>query len=234
MNKLLSIIFLLITLQSCKKEDKKIIPQVETGPYSENTFTRNGLTLNWQSNTYFSLENKKRLVETFFSVYAPIFNYFNPSVRKDVTFKIDGTYTGVAYANFQTGLVIFGAAYMTANAEDIDVVTHELTHIAQAYPSYNPAWLVEGIADFSRYKFGINNTAANWTLPAVTASQNYDNSYRITGRFLVWIDTKVKLGAPKELDLALRNATYSEATWKAITGKTVQELWTMYALNPNL
>lgn len=234
MKKLLTIVFLFFTLLSCKKEKEKIVPIIPTGPYSENTFTRNGLTLNWQSNTYFSIENKKRLVETFFSVYANIFNYFNPAVRKDVTFKIDGTYAGVAYANFQTGVVVFGASYMTANAEDIDVVTHELTHIVQAYPSYNPVWLVEGIADFSRYKFGVNNAAANWTLPAVTTSQNYDNSYRITGRFLAWIENKVRPGAPKELDLALRNATYTEATWKTLTGKTVQELWAMYILNPSL
>ncbi|MGF1923850.1 MAG: basic secretory protein-like protein [Bacteroidia bacterium] len=234
MNKLLAIVCIILILSSCKKEEKKLAPVVPTGPYAENTFTRNGLTLTWESNTYFSLDNKKRLVETFFSVYAPIFNYFNPSVRKDVTFKIDGTYNGVAYANFQTGLVVFGAAYMTANAEDIDVVTHELTHIVQAYPSYNPVWLVEGIADFSRFKFGINNAAANWTLPAFSPSQNYDNSYRITGRFLAWIDNKIKSGAPKELDAALRNGTYTDATWKLVTGKTVQELWAMYSLNPSL
>ena len=31
--------------------------------------------------------------------------------------------------------------------------------------SSGPGWLTEGIAEYARYKFGVNNTAAKWALP---------------------------------------------------------------------
>lgn len=235
MKKLTILCFLVVGFISCKKDSTNNPAPEPVIDYTANRFERNGLILNWESNNAtFSIDIKKKLVETFFSVYPNIYNYFNPAVRKDVIFRIDTQYTGVAYANFQTGVIVFGSTYMLANPEDNDVVTHELTHIVQAYPKYDPVWLVEGMADFSRYKFGINNAAGKWTLPEVTPSQNYDNSYRVTARFLVWVDNKVKAGTPKSLDAAIRAGTYTEATWKTLTGKTVQELWADYVKNPAL
>jgi len=59
-------------------------------------------------------------------------------------------------------------------------------HIVQDYgQSTGPGWLTEGIADYARYKFGVNNPAAKWALPAYKSTQKYTDAYRVTARFLV-------------------------------------------------
>lgn len=120
-------------------------------------------------------------------------------------------------------------AWLIKNPEDIDVVTHEVMHIVQSYPSRSgPGWLVEGIADYVRDKYGVNNAAANWSLPDVKENHHYTNSYRIAARFLKWVEEKQKKGFIKKLDTALRDRTYTESIWTDNTTKTLDELWDMY------
>jgi hypothetical protein len=74
---------------------------------------------------------------------------------------------------------------MQKHPEDLDVVTHEVMHIVQNYDrSTLPGWLTEGIADYVRYKYGVDNAGSKWALPYYKAGQSYKNSYRITARFL--------------------------------------------------
>ena len=106
-------------------------------------------------------------------------------------------------------------------------------HIVQDYgESVGPGWLTEGIADYARYKFGVNNLAAKWALPEYKPTQNYDNAYRITARFLAWMEVKVKPGIVKTLDAQLRRHTYTDRSWKQLTGKSADELWKAYSHNP--
>ncbi|HEX8607883.1 MAG TPA: basic secretory protein-like protein, partial [Pedobacter sp.] len=88
--------------------------------------------------------------------------------------------------------------------------------------------------DYVRNEYGIANEAAGWKLPDYKPTQNYDNSYRITARFFMWIEKKVKAGTVKKLDVIMRAHTYSDDTFKTLTGKTVTELWKDYAANPAL
>jgi hypothetical protein len=144
---------------------------------------------------------------------------------------IDTAYKGVAETD--SGKVTISARWMHLHPEDIDVITHEVMHIVQDYgQSDAPGWLTEGIADYARYKFGVNNEAANWSLPAYKATQSYTNAYRVTARFLLWVEEKVKPGVVKEMDNQLRKHTYTDNSWKVLTGKTVDELWKAYSENP--
>ena len=172
-----------------------------------------------------------RMVKTFFKVYPELADAYNPKTAKTVTFVIDTVYKGVAETD--NGKVTISSRWMHKHPEDIDVITHEVMHIVQDYGnSTGPGWLTEGIADYARNQFGVNNAAANWTLPAYKPTQNYDNAYRVTARFLVWMDEKVKPGIVKELDKQLREHTFTDDTWKTLTGKTVDELWKTYAADP--
>ncbi|HEX8020145.1 basic secretory protein-like protein [Mucilaginibacter sp.] len=173
---------------------------------------------------------KDRMIEAFFKVYPEEASIYNPKTATKVHFNIDPSYTGVA----ETGnaIVRVNPKWMLATPTDLDVVTHEVMHIVQAYKGSNPGWLVEGIADYARYTLGVDNATAGWSLPAYSADQNYTGSYRITARFLVWLDKHVKAGIVKSLDTACRDNTYSDQTWKTLTGKTVDELWTAYSNNP--
>ncbi|NNU34052.1 hypothetical protein HK413_07600 [Mucilaginibacter sp. S1162] len=95
----------------------------------------------------------------------------------------------------------------------IDIVTHEGFHLVQGYGySAGPVWLTEGIADFIRYEYGVDNIGSKWYLPAFKETQSYKNSYRVTARFFEWIEQKVKPGMAVQLDKELRAHTYTEGT----------------------
>jgi hypothetical protein len=180
--------------------------------------------------TFDTLE-QQRLVKTFFTVYPELVKTYNKHALKEVTMVIDTAYTGVAAT--ANGRVTISNKWLHKRPEDIDVVTHEVMHIVQDYGDSNgPGWLTEGIADYARYKFGVNNAAAGWKLPDYKPTQNYDNAYRVTARFLVWLEEKVKPGIVKTLDEQMRAHTFTDATWTQLTGKSVDQLWKDYSANP--
>jgi len=179
----------------------------------------------------FDTLEQQRMVKTFFTVYPELATTYNRKTLKSVTMVIDTTYDGVAAT--ANGKVTVSNKWMHKRPEDIDVVTHEVMHIVQDYGDSNgPGWLTEGIADYARYKFGVNNAAANWKLPDYKPTQNYANAYRVTARFLAWMEEKIKPGIVKTLDKQMRDHTFTDKTWKDLTGKTVDELWKDYGTNP--
>ncbi|MEJ5994509.1 basic secretory protein-like protein [Pedobacter sp. Du54] len=190
---------------------------------------KKGYTLTFESN-YEELDPKlkKRLIETFFEVYPKLAKEYNPNTVKEVKFFVDTAYKGVAAT--ANARVVYASNWMKTHPEDIDVVTHEVMHIVQNYgKSLGPGWLTEGIADFARYKFGVDNAGSKWSLPDLKPTHSYKNSYRITARFFAWIEDKVKSGTIKEVDKCLREHTYSNNIWKNITGKDLDELWVDYS-----
>ncbi|MFC3196744.1 basic secretory protein-like protein [Parapedobacter deserti] len=195
---------------------------------NRDTLVQGGVQLIFvQQDPAFDPQVADRLKATFFQVYPVLVETFNPSALREVTLTIDTAYDGVAYAH--NGQVVISQAWLRKMPGDVDVVTHEVMHIVQAYPRGNqPGWLVEGIADYVRHRFGIDNAGANWSLPDVADDHHYTNSYRIAARFLDWIERKRKPGLVKTLDDALRNRTYSEAIWKSETGLGLDELWATY------
>ncbi|RYU90333.1 secretory protein [Mucilaginibacter terrigena] len=198
------------------------------------TIKRNGYTLIVSGNDdHFDNAIKKKLISTFFTVYPKIVKEYNTKSLKTVNFFIDTAYNGVAATD--NGRVVFSVAYMTKHPNDIDVVTHEVMHIAQNYGDFNgPGWLTEGIADYVRNEHGVANAAAGWKLPDYKPFSSYENAYRVTARFLLWIETKVKKGVVKNLDSQMRDRTYTAASWAKLTGKSVDELWQAYTANPAL
>jgi len=183
----------------------------------------------------FSQEINQKLIGTYFKVYPALVKQYNKKATRVVTFVIDPDYDGVAGTS--NDKVVFSVKYMTGHPNDIDIVTHETMHIVQAYGdgSNIPGWLTEGIADYARYAYGVGNEKAGWSLPKFTSSQNYQNSYRITARFLAWLEYSGHKGIVKKLDQAGRDKTYDNGEiWKKLTGKTIDELWLAYSQNPAL
>jgi hypothetical protein len=181
----------------------------------------------------FSPQLKQRLVDVFFIVYPKLAKEYNRKTLKQVNFFIDTSYHGVAATD--NGRVVFSSAYMMKHAKDVDVVTHEVMHIVQNYgESAGPGWLTEGIADFVRNKFGVDNAGANWSMPAYKQGQHYTNSYRITASFLTWLEKNKKKDLVKKLDEALRDHTYTENIWVELTGKNLDALWDDYTKDPSI
>jgi hypothetical protein len=203
-----------------------------TVPVGRDSLTQKGYTLVFiNQDPALSATTKQRMTDAFFKVYPQEAKRFNPKTLRKVTFFVNPAYTGVAATD--NGLVDYNPKWLHDHPEDIDVVTHEVMHIVQAYPNGSgPGWLTEGIADYARYVYGVNNQAGSWKLPDYKEGQNYTNSYRIMARFLVWLDQH---GYPKlvnQLDAAARTRTYTPEIWKQKTGKTLDELWAAYAAQP--
>lgn len=189
---------------------------------------KNGYTLTFESN-YAALNPalRQRLIETFFEVYPKLAKEYNANANKEVKFFVDTAYKGVAATG--NGRVVFSWLWMQKHPEDIDVVTHEVMQIVQNYGnSKGPGWLTEGLADYVRYKYGVDNAGSKGALPDYKAGQSYRNSYRITTRFLNWLENNGHAGIVKKLDAQLRDHTYTEQNWKDLTGKTSDELWADY------
>ncbi|UGU15696.1 basic secretory family protein [Sinomicrobium kalidii] len=178
-------------------------------------------------------EVRSGLIKNFFKVYPKLVRDFNPRATDTVRVKIDTAYNGVAYAH--NGKVTISSRWLEKKPGDTDVITHEVMHLVQAYPpDSGPGWLTEGIADYVRYVYGVDNEKAGWSLPAYEPGHHYENSYRITARFLVWLTENRNKDIVPLLDEHMRNKTYSPELWKTYTSKSLDDLWTMYQASPEL
>jgi len=195
---------------------------------AQEVIKKKGYTLIFESN-HATLDPalKQRMIKTFFTVYPELAKEYNPKTLKEVKFLVDTAYKGVAAAS--DGRIIYSSNWMDKHPEDIDVVTHEVMHIVQNYGnSVGPGWLTEGIADYARYKFGVDNASAKWALPALKPEHHYKNSYRITAGFFNWIEQHVKKGTIKAVDKSLRDHSYTPEIWEKLTQKDLDGLWADY------
>lgn len=180
----------------------------------------------------FDPKETERLAKTFFIVYPKMMAEYNPNSARQVLISIERRYHGVAAT--EGAHIHINPVWFHQHPEDIDVVTHEGMHIVQAYKQWDPGWLREGIADYARHQFGVNNPAAHWNPPDYTSQQSYQDAYQVTARFLIWLEKHVKPGVVKVMDQSLRSGTYGPASWNKLTGKSVDELWADYGKNPAL
>jgi hypothetical protein len=199
------------------------------------TYTRNGLTLTLVDNSSnCPPAAKDRVAQTFFSGYAQERARFNTAAPASVRLTIDPNYTGVAFTAGQA--VTCASNWLAAHPWDADGCgTHEFMHVTQGYNSpSNPGWAVEGLADYARYRYGLFNAQEGWALPAYSSSQHYTNAYRVTARFFVWLENRVRATILTELDDVMKAGTYTPDFWVQRTGFTVDQLWQQYGANPAL
>lgn len=232
---LLLLLVMVVYSFSCKKSN-------EAGPAKKVTLTRDSITQNGYTlifvnkDTLYEINgdsSRKALQKIFFIVYPEITAYWNPDAPKRVTLTIDPTYDGIAYTLNDS--ITISSVWVLKNQRDVNVVTHEATHVAQQYKSggYVPAWLVEGLAEYSRNKFGVDNAAVGWYIPDYSQNQNYTDGYTTVARFILWAEAKYKPGIAQALDKELRAGTYSDdASWEEQTGLPFITLWSMYVENP--
>ncbi|MDR3696481.1 basic secretory protein-like protein [Mucilaginibacter sp.] len=226
---------LLLTLPGILHAQYSTMEQWETLPrqlISKDSISHDGFTLIMANDDpAFNVATIKRIEALFFIIYPAEVSTFNPNAPKKVVLFIDTAFNTIAASAGHTTHI--NPPWLRQNPEDIDLVTHELMHLVQGYPNSHGTspWLTEGIADYARYVFGINNGPANWAVPDYNSSQHYYDSYRVTARFLGWLEAHGYKGIVKKLDTAMREDTYNDDTWKKVTGKYVDELWREYAAN---
>jgi len=219
---------------NAKVFEKALMYQFSKNWFSADTIRKDGYQLVFISKApEFDLTVKKNLIDTYFKIYPTLVNTFNDKSPREVLFVVDTAYKGVAEASGNR--ILFSPAYMKSNPTDIDVVTHETMHLVQGYGyGAGPGWLTEGIADYVRYKYGVDNIGSKWALPEFNEKQSYKDAYRVTARFFEWLEQNVKKGMIATLDDQLRKHEYTEQSWAKLTGKNLDELWADYAKSPAL
>lgn len=201
---------------------------------SKDTISKKGYTLIFiNKDSAFDKSVQQNMINTFFTVYPKEVKEYNRNSLKKVIIIIDPDYKDVAAT--ADGIVRVNPEWMHKHPGDIDVVTHEVMHIVQSYPdNAGPGWITEGIADYVRNEFGVDNAGGGWKLTGYNIHQSYRDAYRVTARFFIWIEKNYKKNLVKKLDKAMRNNEYNEGFWEKETGQTVDQLWKAYAANPVL
>lgn len=142
---------------------------------------------------------------------------------KKVTLYFDPKMKGAAHA--LGGKITISAVFVRGHPDDWGMVVHELTHVVQSYPNGGPGWLVEGIADYIRIVH-FEPQAPRPKLDPAKAS--YKDAYKTTAMFLDWIEQHHAAGVVVKLNAALRAGAYKDELWTQFTGKSVDELWTLF------
>ncbi|WP_254506825.1 basic secretory protein-like protein [Anatilimnocola floriformis] len=126
-----------------------------------------------------------------------------------------------AYAHRDT--ITVSTEWLEKHPEDIGLLTHELTHLVQAYPNSDPGWLTEGIADYARHVYG--PPQQRWAIPRrLRPEQSYKNSYGVTAKFLVWVDEKFP-GTVDKIHRRMQANKFELEDFTDFTGKDVDTLW---------
>lgn len=169
-------------------------------------------------------------LDTLAHVAPLIADFFNPGTAHRIRLVVDPGYTDGPAAT-GNGVITVSAGYARTHPRDLDVVTHEVTHIVQAYSprTYDEWWhWVEGVADYARHRFGRDNAAAGWSIAHHEPGSAHTDGYRATARFLAWAVDAGGDAVVQDLDATLRNGTYSDAFWAARTGDDLAALWSRY------
>ena len=105
----------------------------------------------------------------------------------NVVYKTGPDVTGVAATG--GGVMTVNTAWCKGHPDDTGLTVHETAHVIQAYPSYNPVWLIEGIADYVRW---IRFEPQNYHPRINVQTATYHDSYRTTATFLAWCEAALR------------------------------------------
>lgn len=211
------------------KQTDNPISKVQTIVHGKNTLTYVDKTVG------FNQSITDGLINVFKVNYQKLADIYNPNATDKIVFVIEPGYEGVAAA-FGGAIIRYDPEWFMSNPRAWDVATHEMMHVIQSYPHVpNAGWVTEGIADYVRYTMGVYNDVEKFDLPAFSSSQKYTDSYRVTARFLFWLEKNSYQGIVVKLDDSMRRGVYTtDAFWTANTGKTIDQLWADYAASPGI
>lgn len=166
-----------------------------------------------------------RLATLYYQCYPALLERFEHPKRpapRQITLVLKGGLNVPAYCSGAE--ITVSTDWLRRNPDDVALLTHELTHAVQAYPVGEPGWLVEGLADYARQKYGPKEQPG-WALPArLAARQTYKDSYRVAARFLGWLESRHP-GVLDQVHRRLQDREFSLDDFRTFTGKSVDTLW---------
>jgi hypothetical protein len=139
--------------------------------------------------------------------------------RRQIKIVYDPNYNGVAATGGDT--ITCSPEWFRKHPDDVGALIHEMAHVQQSYPRYDPVWLVEGIADYARWF--VYEPKEKRPRPNPDRSTARD-SYRTTGAFLDYLTRTYDKNIVRKLSRALKEQRYTEDYFQELTGKTLDEL----------
>lgn len=167
-----------------------------------------------------AIDNYPLIVKTLHAEKAKM----HPAVRIVVTYRYGGVAatSGSGFGDREsTPTIEVSAKYALAHPDDLGMIVHEMVHVVQSYPTYDPGWLVEGIADWVRWFYYEPIDKRPHPDPAKATARD---AYRTTAAFLFWASGKYDADLVPKLSAAFQANTYKESMFKDMTGKTLDEL----------
>ncbi len=145
---------------------------------------------------------------------------FRPPTHVKLVFKKE--MRAPAYAS--RDVITISAAWIKAHPEDDGMVVHELTHVIQAYRHGAPGWLVEGIADYTRFFLFEPRTL----IRVDPERAGYKDGYRTSAKFLAWVASTYDKQLIPKLNKELRSGEYRDDFFRSSTGKDLNALWSEF------
>lgn len=129
------------------------------------------------------------------------------------------------------------------------LVIHELAHVNQEYGNFHPrhdhllalvrpvriklsqeyrmSWLVEGIADYVRYKYYEKELQLLLDENTYLRLRNrgYRQGYGVAARFLLWLEERKDEHIVRKLNVVLEQRRYSAGVFKQNCGAPLDSLW---------
>lgn len=166
------------------------------------------------------------IVDTFLDAYPRLVVEFNPAAPRRVILVARPGYPHPATGAFGNGEIVFNPKWFNVNRQDVDSFVHEAMHIVQGYDyDDRPAWLVEGIADYARLRYGTYPNYVRIRIGRFVPKFSYDTPYTNAALFLDWLNRNGYPGIVRKVDVRLRKAPYSSEIWCELTGKDIDALW---------
>lgn len=191
-------------------------------------FTQNSLNVHIDSSQAPRLqswcENAKREMEAW---YPRLINLMAPQgeeMPQEIIFRVKDSNEGVAWTSGNQITAVSG--WIDNNPEDVGFAIHELVHVVQHYPGGNPGWVVEGIADYFRWSI-YDGKPLSW-FPLSEKNNGYEDSYRVTAGFFLWLESGPAPGIVRQLDRAMRKSDYDDRIFRECGGKSLPVLWKEY------
>jgi len=165
-------------------------------------------------------DRSKAIIERWYPVIAETLasDGYTPPRRIDLVFKQGSK--GIAGTSGRRITAFDG--WFKAHPDDYGAIIHEAVHVVQAYPKYDPVWLVEGIADYVRCWIYEPDAPRR---PLNVDRIRYQDGYQVTGAFLAYLVEKYDKTIVTKLNAACRQSTYKPELFKESTGKDLDALW---------
>jgi hypothetical protein len=138
---------------------------------------------------------------------------------------IDDPKGGIAVAVGNT-ITVNLATCLQGSHIDEGIMIHELTHIIQLpYPDSVPGWLVEGMADYTRW---VRYEPHNWDSCPLGKGESYKDGYGRAADFLGWVERHHDRKLMQQIHAAACAGKYTDDIFRKLTKETLDQLWEEY------